>query len=228
MRRVRIGLLDSGLGGDMAGRAIAEAAFTVSEDFMVSATPCRPDPTGHGTAIARLVMAAPSVDLLNAQVFIEGGMTSAAAVAAGLDWLRGRDARLVCMSFGLRSDREVLRLACATAAEAGMIMVAAMPARGAPVYPAAYPSVVAVTGDARCAPGEISVLNAGLFGACPRPPVAEGGGRLGGASFAAGHFCGIVATALCREKLATAAEATGFLEGQARYRGRERKSTADG
>lgn len=227
MKGVRVGLLDSGLGGDMAGRAVAAAAFAVMDDFSVAEVPCRPDPIGHGTAIARLMTeAVPAAELLSAQVFTKGGVTSAAAVAAGLDWLRAQRAQVVSMSFGLRDDREVLRRACAAAIEADMILVAAMPARGAPVYPAAYSGVIAATGDARCAPGEISVLEAGLFGACPRPPAAQAGSsRIGGASFAVGHLCGVVAAALCRHMLSVG-EVAIFLDGQARYRGRERKSAA--
>ena len=96
------------------------------------------------------------------------GRASAAAVAAAVDWAVEHGASLVHLSLGLTADRAVLRAAVERAIRAGCVIVAASPARGPRVYPGAYPQVIRGTGDARCAPGELSCLQPGLFGACPR------------------------------------------------------------
>jgi hypothetical protein len=61
----------------------------------------------------------------------------------------------------------VLREAVSRALDSGVLVVAASPARGQKVFPAAYPGLIAATGDARCAPGELSRLGPRLFGGCP-------------------------------------------------------------
>lgn len=226
MTLARVGILDSGLAGGVAARAVALAAFVPNPEGVVERVAADPDLLGHGTAIARLVLeGATEAELLSAQIFSGGAMTTAAAAAAGLDWLRGEGARLVSMSFGLRGDRGVLRKACEEAARAGIILVGAAPARGAPVYPSSYPEVIAVTGDARCGPGQISTLynRVAEFGACPRPPADLGDRPVGGASFAVGHACGILAGALADGRITSASAARGFLDGMAHYRGRECK-----
>ena len=55
--------------------------------------------------------------------------------------------------------------ACAALLGQGAVLVAAHPARGAPCFPAAYPGVIAATGDARCGWQELSQLGPALFGA---------------------------------------------------------------
>lgn len=231
MTLVKVGILDSGLAGAVAARAVASAAFTLGPEGEIERGAAEPDLIGHGTAIARLVLeAAPEVEVVNAQIFSGGATTTAAAAAAGLDWLRIEGARLVSMSFGLRGDRGVLRYACEEAARAGIILVGAAPARGAPVFPSSYTEVIAVTGDARCGLGQISTLynRVAEFGACPRPPADLGDRPIGGASFAVGHACGILARALVDGRIASASAARGFLDGMAHYRGRECKGAEIG
>jgi hypothetical protein len=122
------------------------------------------------------------------------------------------------MSFGLRHDPAVLRHAIAAAQPAGMSLVASVPARGAIVYPGGYAGVIRVSGDARCAPGEISALGGDPadYGACPQ----DMGGRLGGASFAAAaHVTGLLASQLSK----TSCEPRVLLDRLARFHGRERR-----
>ena len=85
------------------------------------------------------------IRLANAQVFHDALQTSTACIAAALDWLCEQHVAVVNMSFGLQHDRRVLRQACAQALTKGTILVAASPARGVAVYPAAYPGVLRVT-----------------------------------------------------------------------------------
>jgi hypothetical protein len=226
-RRVRVGLLDSGIAADLASLVAAARGFALDADGRVTTGPVEGDRLGHGSTLARIIAeAAPDARLLDAQVFPVSHAAPPAVVAAGLDWLVASGARIVNMSFGLRHDREVLRRACAVAVEAGVILLAAAPARGPMVYPAGYDGVVKVSGDARCAPGEISTLGGAQadFGAHPRPPPgAAGAGRSGGASFAVAQLCGHLARRLAARPAAGRDEALSHLAAVARYRGPERR-----
>jgi hypothetical protein len=143
--------------------------------------------------------------------------TTPEKVAAGLAWLRQEHAHIVNMSFGLRHDRKVLRQAVAEARGAGMALIGAVPARGATVYPGSYPDVIRVSGDARCAPGEISALGGDPadYGACPRTL----DGRPGGASLAVAHLTGILA----RQLGDAGGDPRALLDGLVRFHGRERR-----
>ena len=174
-----IGLLDTALGTRFARHGIGAARF-VSEVLT----------TEHGDAIAEILLAghfAPR--LVSAAVFDGRRPGSAQAVARGLDWLIERDTTLVNLSFGLREDRAVLRQACERAVAAGATLVASTPARGEAVYPAAYPGVLRITGDARCSPGQVSHLDSRQadFGACVGALQHHPGALGGGASLAAAH-----------------------------------------
>jgi hypothetical protein len=174
----RIGLIDSC--GHWSGAA--DAAAFASRGTHLERVPTAPDPTGHGSRIAELLTSdGASVELLLAQVFLSATPASAAAVAAAIDWAVSGGAHLIHLSLGIAADRSVLRAAVERAVDAGIVVVAATPARGEGVYPAGYPSVIGGTGDARCGPGDISVLGPRLFGGCAR----TSRGALGGASVGA-------------------------------------------
>jgi Subtilase family len=209
-KAVAVGLLDSGVEAALLGRVAACRCF-------VDAPPV-PDRGSHGGAIARIILQhAPAARLLVADVFGARDRATAAAVAAALDWLRAEKTRIVNMSFGLREDRAVLRAAIEAALAADMILLAATPARSARVFPAGYPGVIRVTGDARCAPGEISALGGrpADFGACPRGL----DGEAGGASLATGHVSGLLAARLAEDVLDPRTQ----LERRARFHGPERR-----
>ncbi len=222
-----IGLLDSGVTPELAPSVAAGRRFALDGHGQVAAGPVESDRLGHGSALARIILeAAPEARLHDAQVFLTSIATTPAVVAAGLDWLVGAGARIVNMSFGLRHDRAVLRRACAEASAAGIILLAAAPARGAMVYPAGYAGVVKVSGDARCAPGEVSTLGGRQadFGAHPRPlHEASGSGHSGGASFAVAHVCGLLAAILTQEPDADRAAALAHLERIACSHGPDRR-----
>jgi subtilisin family serine protease len=204
-----VGLLDSGVAAGLSAHVRASRAFVDAP---------APDPRGHGSAIARIILQhAPGAALIDARVFVERQRATPEAVAAGLDWLREEGARVGNMSFGLRHDRAVLRDAVAAARAAGMVLIASVPARGGTVYPGGYPGVIPVSGDARCLPGEISALGGAPadYGACPQ----DAGGRQGGASFAAAHLTGLLARHL-RE---IDRDPRALLEQLARFHGRERR-----
>jgi hypothetical protein len=205
---IRVGIVDTGIAGSLAGSIAAAKAF--------GGAPAGSDAASHGSAVARIVLHhAPRARLLSAQAFGPGGRAEAAVVAEALRWLIAERARLVNLSLGLGHDREVLRVAVADALAAGLTLIASTPARGAPVYPAAYPGVLRVTGDARCGPAEISALGGvpADYGACVR----DLDGTPGGASLAAAHVTGLLAAGL------EAAGTDAVLRRAVRFRERERR-----
>jgi len=224
-RPVTVGLIDSGLAPDLAPGARAARRFFLdaSDDIQIGAV--QDDALGHGSRLARIIRDhAPDAVLLNAQVFTDRLTATPAAIAAALDWLAERGAALISMSFGLRADRPVLARAVARAVDAGVLLVAASPARGAPVFPAAYAGVIRVTGDARCGAGEISALatRQADFGACVRAPAnAADTPPIAGASFAAAHVSGLLAQWLASG--GEPASARDYLRSIARYHGPERR-----
>ena len=125
------------------------------------------------------------------------------------------------MSFGLREDRPSLRMACERALEQGVILVAAAPARGEPVFPAAYAGVIRATGDARCAPGELSFLNTSQadFGG----HVRAGATGVAGASVGCAQVAARAAAFLSAHPGGSAAQLRTWLAEQASYRGPERR-----
>jgi hypothetical protein len=181
-----IGIVDSGGAADeMAGAR----AFHAGGDG-----PAGPDRLGHGTAVAAVLRrAAPQARLRHAQVFDAGPVTSADRVARAVLWLAG-EADIILLSLGLSADRSVLREACAAARDAGACLVAAAPARGPACFPAAWPGVLAATGDARCGWDDLSLLPGPVIGAwCASPE--RGGAGMGGASLAAARVAGHLAAA---------------------------------
>jgi hypothetical protein len=223
----RVGLIDSCGTWPGASRA---AAFVAPGNHVECREPV-PDPSGHGSRIAGLLMRDRPIELLLGQVFTTGAATTGASVAAAVDWAVVGGANLIHLSLGLAADRPVLAAAVARATAVGCIVVASAPARGAPVFPAAYPGVVRATGDARCAPGEISCLSEGLFGACPRLDASaaqiRAGAAGGRASLGGGASIGAawVTWAILGGAPATASGVIAGLTAAARYRGPESRSS---
>jgi hypothetical protein len=212
----RVALIDS------CGRwpgAIDAAAF-VSDGQRVDLCATAADPRGHGSRIAQFFTSGDDpAQLLLGQVFLGERAASSAALAAAVDWAAARHAELIHMSLGLQADRAVLAAAVARAVAAGCIIVASAPARGAPVYPAGYASVIRATGDARCAPDEVSCLNPWHFGGCPRFAAAKDAS--GGASVGAAH---VTRAIISGPKQGSADAVAAALAASARYLGPERRS----
>ena len=219
---IRIALIDSGIAERHAARVVAARAFRLSSEDAVAledgvATGLR-GALAHGPALADVLLADARVELVAARVFFDSLATSAAQLAAALDWAGEQGAALANVSAGLREPREVLGVAVARAQERGVLIVAAAPARGARVYPAAYAGVVRATGDARCAPGEWSWLASAHadFGAHVRA------GEVQGASAGCARITARLAVLLADG--ATAARALEALRDGAAYRGPERRA----
>lgn len=221
---IRIGIVDSGSRPDQAHRICAAAGFVAGPDGVTRGEPV-PDRLGHGSAVLDVIAwGAPQARFVVAQVFRDRLSTSAAQVAAALDWLIDERVSVVNLSLGLRHHREVLAQACRRAIEAGVIVCASTPARGAPVFPAAYPDVFRMTGDARCARGEISRLDTVYadFGAHVRPLGRTTAGV--GASAGCAHLTGEVARYLCEGGQPVRSQLRSYLSGRASHHGPERRT----
>ncbi|MDD5247432.1 MAG: S8 family serine peptidase [Rhodocyclaceae bacterium] len=220
---VKVGIVDSGV--DAALGAAVGGAVCVAADAGAAVGDGVGDGVGHGTAVARIILAlAPQARLFSARAFAAGRHGDAASVVRGIHWCLAQQARVVNLSLGLREDRDELRAACAAAADAGAIVVTACPARGAAVYPAAYAQVLAVSGDARCAAGNWSVLEPRRrYGAAP---LAADAATPGGASFAAARVSGLAAAFLAARPQARPDDFRNWLDAQAAFHGRERRQAA--
>jgi len=178
--KLSIGLLDSGVALDLK---------------RVTRWGCEGQlkPADHGTAVASLLLSQ-GVELLAADAYCDapdGG--SVQRVAQGLAWLARSGAKVVNVSL-VGPPNVFLQRTVAAAQAKGMTLVAAVGNDGPaapPLYPAAWPGVVAVTGvDARrrvlaeAGRGPHVMFAALGVGLCGRD--AEGGAlKLRGTSFAA-------------------------------------------
>jgi len=190
---LRIGIIDGGVAShpSMAGAKIEQHGFSG-----------QPQATGHGTAVASLLVgnqgvfrgAAPGASLFVADVY--GGNRaagSASAIVRALGWLVSKQPRVINISLVGPSNLLIARAVQQVRAR-GVQIVAAVGNDGPaapPQYPASYPGVLAVTGvDAK---GR-ALLEAGkaahLDFAAPGADMAaalpgQGYARVRGTSFAA-------------------------------------------
>jgi subtilisin family serine protease len=128
---------------------------TIAKNFDAVAT--GQNPNAHGTAIAGAIAAhgkllgiAPGAQILAVHAFDDTpGLAKGTsfAIDKGLQWAADNGARIVNMSFTGPADPMLQRLLTA-AYDKGMVLIAAAGNAGplsAPLYPAAYPDVIAVT-----------------------------------------------------------------------------------
>ena len=185
----RIGIVDSGFADQQQAWIYASRRFSLCS-VGVEQQACIADPTGHGSSIIEIINShEPNCQFAVAQVFDAQGRTSIDQVVAAIDWLIEQQVELINLSLGLRDHRPALQAACQRAKAKGILLLASSPAMGAPVYPAAYPEVIAVTSDGRCSePDQFSHLKQGnaQFGAYGKGPNQQIG-----ASMACAHFAGI-------------------------------------
>lgn len=210
---IRVGLVDGALPEDFPG--LGASRLFCPHDGAVAAT-------HHATAMAATIAShAPDVGFLGAVVFAGRLATSLQSVCDALHWLAADPPDIVLCSFGMANASLELLLAAARLQQAGCVIVASAPARGAPVFPAAFDDVISVQGDARCRPDEISRLDLpqAAYGASP---VAHGHPDVRGASAAAAHLAGLLAGA-GPVSIGSAARTLG---GFVRYTGCERKTSS--
>ncbi|MBK4995431.1 peptidase S8 [Pseudomonas sp. S37] len=221
---LRVGVIDSGCSLEQASDLLGSRRFWL-EDGQLREGAMLPDQLGHGSAVlAALQREAGPVPVLVAQVFSAQANTSALQVAAALLWLVEAGATLVNLSLGLQQDRPVLHQTCAEALAAGVLLCASSPAQGGPVYPANYPGVIRVTGDARCAPGQWSWLGTRQ---------ADFGGYVGtgdkaGASLGCAALSGRIAALLRDQPELDRQQVHDWLRDHAAFTGPERRGASHG
>ncbi|KAE9648699.1 peptidase S8 and S53 subtilisin kexin sedolisin [Pseudomonas sp. PB103] len=218
---LRIGVVDSGHSAAQRVQVVAGQRFSLLEDGLAQSA-LRDDPLGHGSAVIEAISRrAPAAQICLAQVFDQRGVTSALQIAAAIDWLLTQDVRLINLSLGLRQDRSLLREACAAAVARGVLLCASSPAQGAAVFPANYPQVLRVTGDARCTEEQWSWLDSAQadFAACVHGTYPGQSGASLGCAALSGHIAGF----LLEHPQASNFEIVEWLRLNARYRGPERR-----
>lgn len=220
MSEVCVGVIDTGCSA-LQARSLAGGRRFWLEQGMLREGELQVDALGHGSAVlGRLLAQGEGVSARMAQVFDNRGSTTVLQVSAALLWLVEQGVSLVNLSLGLQQDRPVLRQACAAALEAGVVLCASSPARGGPVYPASYPGVLRITGDARCREGQWSWLDSAQadFGAA----VGEHAGQAG-ASLACAALSGLICAYLRKHPGANREQVLGYLREEAAYIGPERR-----
>lgn len=103
---------------------------------------------GHGTHVAGIIaQVAPKSTILPVRVLDSNGRGDVFIVAYAIEWAVAQGANVINLSLGTAHDSEVLRKAIRDAADAGVIVVAAVGNEGGHTfqYPAAYPETLAVT-----------------------------------------------------------------------------------
>jgi subtilisin family serine protease len=222
---IKVGLIDAGVETNHALlRNAAIVAWGCGGTKIASA---------HGTAVASLLVgraqrfrsAAPTATLYAADVYCNdpiGG--SIEAVAAALAWLLGEQVPVVTISLVGPANR-TLEQVVRRATTRGMLLVAAVGNDGPaapPLYPAAYPDVVAVTAvDAKGQAIPEACRGAHVAFAAPGSDMAAAGLGAGlytearGTSFAAPLVAGLLAASMRGPDVAAAGVAVTALSRQA-------------
>ena len=149
---IPVAVLDSGLDPHAGLGAVLAAGWDAVDPERALA-----DPAGHGTQMAYLasgvlaadgLSSASTLPLVSVRAFDENGITSNFALMQALAYAAKAGAKVVNLSWGSATDSDFMRTAIQTAADQGLILVAAAgnEPTGAPVYPAAYDNVLAVGG----------------------------------------------------------------------------------
>lgn len=216
---LRIGVVDSGFAETQSASVSGARRFFLTDDGHAEGDSLA-DALGHGSVVCEAILShVPGARLCVAQVFDERGVTSPLQIAAALHWLGEQGVRVINLSLGVRQDRPILREAVAGLIESGVLVCASSPARGEPVFPASYPGVIRVTGDARCGEGEWSWLDSPQadFGAAVT--VAGRSGASLGCAAISGHLAALLVE---RPKLSNV-QLVEVMREKAAFRGIERK-----
>jgi subtilisin family serine protease len=206
-RGVVVAVIDSGAHpahDHIAADRLAPGVMVLPDGSVVEGDDVWLDRLGHGTAVtAALQEQAPDALCVPVRVFRDALKTSAAALIAAIRWSLAREADVINLSLGSHNPahRDAFAAVVAEAAQAGIVIVAAREAGGAPCYPGALDGVIGVDVDWDYARTAYAVRGAGaaaVFHASghPRPiPGVPLQRNLYGVSFAVAHLSAFAARA---------------------------------
>jgi hypothetical protein len=203
-RALRVGLIDSGVDGSHPS-----LAGTIIHRFGCDGAIL---PQAHGTAVASLLVgqaadfrgAVPGAELYAADVFCGNGGGSFAMLAVALDWMAREGVPVINISL-VGAKSVLLTQLVRVMGQRGHLMVAAVGNDGPaapPLYPAAYPEVIGVTGvDAKdhvlaeaCRGKQVAFAAPGADMRAATP--GGGWGEVRGTSFASPIVAGLLAASL--------------------------------
>lgn len=151
---VKIAVLDTGI--DPTHPELA-ANYRGGIDIVFGDEPLDDSWNSHGTHVAGIIAAAmdnegvigvaPDADLYAVKVLNGSGMGVASWLIAGLEWAVDNNMDVANISIGYSAYSQAMEEACSYASENGVLLVAAAgnSSGGDVLYPAAFPSVIAVT-----------------------------------------------------------------------------------
>ena len=223
---VVVAVIDSGIDTEHA-----ELKGSVTDYFNTLGSPMAAH--SHGTAIAALIAghgkllgAAPKAKILAIRAFDPKGDSAEGTtfgILKGIDWAAEKKARIINMSFAGPNDPAIQRSLDA-AYKKGIVLIAAAGNEGpksAPLYPAAYPNVIAVTAT-DSEDKLFAQSNRGLHIALASPgdqllvAIPDGYEVSSGTSYSAAGISGIVALMLERDGRLTPAKVRAILQSTAR------------
>lgn len=177
------------------------------------------DDHGHGTHVAGIAAAytnngegIASVSfkstILPVKVLNKDGIGTYADVAEGIIWATDNSSRIINLSLGGSSDSETLKRAVNYALNKGSLLIAAAGNNGndAPVYPASYPGVLAISAsDQNDSLAGFSSFGKNIFVASPGVSItstvlAGSYATYHGTSTAAPHLSGLLALTLAKQE----------------------------
>ncbi|MDP9695396.1 UNVERIFIED_ORG: thermitase [Arthrobacter globiformis] len=148
---IKVAVLDTGVAtdnNDIAANVVLHANFSTAVTGE--------DNYGHGTHVAGIIAASkdaegvsgvcPDCSILDGKVIDDSGSGSTSSIVNGINWAVENGAKVINMSLGQRVPSQALEDAVNNAWNNGVVIVAAAGNAGtqAPMYPAAYPNVIAV------------------------------------------------------------------------------------
>lgn len=190
-REVRVGIID----GFVNANTINPLNILLQKEFIESRSgtfDC--ELPSHADQVAGLILeSAPAAKLVMCSIFGRQSFASVSTVVEALRWLADLNLDLINLSFGTNLYSKELEDVCVWLSSYGTLLICSSPARGKVVYPAAFDCCIAVSGDARCSPGQISFLGTELADFGTHPFVEMNNPKAGGgASFATARLSGLV------------------------------------
>jgi subtilisin family serine protease len=155
-RGVVVAVIDSGVHpghGHIAADRLGPGAMVLSDGAVVEGEATWLDQLGHGTAVAAAIQEkAPDALCIPVRVFRDALKTSAAALISAMRWSIARKADVINLSLGSvnAAHRDAFAAVVEEATGAGVVVVAARHANGAPCYPGSLETVIGVDVDWDC------------------------------------------------------------------------------